>query len=383
MSSTAHHDPPAAGADNGWILCVDDDHRVLEALELQLGFEHEVRIAEGGERGLALLRANPDCSVIISDMRMPGMNGAQFLHASTHISPDSTRMLLTGYSEIDDAIAAINEGKVYRFLTKPTPPDVMIGAVGDALRQWQLVRSERILLERTLRGAIDTLMEALEIASPVAFARARHIGSLARHVAASLDVQPVWQAALAGQLFRLGWISVPQGVVDRYLDGIEPTEADAAMLEAAYRTSARLVGHIPRLEPVAEIILGAAFRPAAGLTASAIVRAASEFDTLCSLGRNPSEAARTVASTFGEEIAKALLSTPGVGLAPVQREVDVRQVVAGMTVLDDIITTDGNVLIRAGTELSATVVERLRNFSRGVGIRQPLRVSSPSALVRQ
>jgi FixJ family two-component response regulator len=372
----------ASGGDNGWILCVDDDHRVLEALELQLGFDYDVRIAEGGERGLVLLGAHPDCSVIISDMRMPGMNGAQFLHASIQVSPDSTRMLLTGYSEIDDAISAINEGKVYRFLTKPTPSEVMLSAVADALRQWHLVRSERILLERTLRGAIETLMEALEIASPVAFARSRHIGSLARHVAEALDVQPVWQTALAGQLFRLGWISVPHEVVDRYLTGADPADGDASMLEVAYRTSARLVGHIPRLEPVAEIILGAAFKPAAGITAPAIVRAASEFDTQCSLGATPTDAARAVAPDFGEEIAKALLSTPGVGLAPVQREVDVKHVAAGMTVLDDIMTTDGNVLIRAGTELSTTVVERLRNFNRSVGVRQPLRVSISPSLAR-
>jgi FixJ family two-component response regulator len=367
---------------DGWILCVDDDQRVLDALELQLGFDYDVRIALGGERALELLREVPDCSVIISDMRMPGMNGAEFLHASIEVSPDSTRMLLTGYSEIDDAIAAINEGKVYRFLTKPTPSEVMLGAVTDALGQWHLVRSERILLERTVRGAIETLMEALEIASPAAFSRARNIGSLARHVAGELGVEPVWQSAMAGQLLRLGWISVPQDVTDRYLAGEHPSGADASMLEDAYRTSARLVGHIPRLEPVARIISDAAFESASGVTAPAIVRASSEFDLRCSLGASPTEAARALVPHFGEQIARALLTSPGMGAAPTELEAAIGKVRAGMTVLDAVLTVDGNVLIRAGTELSATVVERLRNFARGVGVREPLRVSVPPGLAR-
>jgi hypothetical protein len=187
---------------------------------------------------------------------------------------------------------------------------------------------------------------------------------------------------MAGQLLRLGWISVPQDVTDRYLAGEHPSGADASMLEDAYRTSARLVGHIPRLEPVARIISDAAFESASGVTAPAIVRASSEFDLRCSLGASPTEAARALVPHFGEQIARALLTSPGMGAAPTELEAAISKVRAGMTVLDDVLTVDGNVLIRAGTELSATVVERLRNFARGVGVREPLRVSVPPGLAR-
>ena len=358
-----------------WILCVDDEPKVLEGLELQLSFDYEVRTANGGELGLDVLRANKDCAVIISDMRMPGMDGAQFLAASRELTPDSTRMLLTGYSDVNSAISAINDGGIFRFLTKPTPPDTLKTAIDEAIRQWELIQSERVLLEQTLHGAVEALIEALEIASPSAFSRARRIESACRHIAKELRMQPVWEVALAGLLLRLGWIAIPANTVDSYLKGNDLTEAEVAMFGSAYGTSVRLVGRIPRLENVAATIKEAQ-KPSGLVDAPTVVRAVSEFDHLCHLGTNVAKALKTLDGSFPREILMALSSWEGNVQDTVVREVRLTGLAPGMVAAADIVTLTGNLLVRAGTDLTQTVIQRLRNFASSQGIKEPISVAA-------
>ena len=358
-----------------WVLCVDDEPKVLEGLELLLGFDYEVRTAAGGEAGLDVLRAHPECGVIISDMRMPAMNGAQFLAAAREVTPDTTRMLLTGYSDLSDTISAINEGGIFRFLTKPTPPEALQQAVDDGLRQWELIQSERVLLEQTLHGAAEALIEALEIASPAGFSRARRIESACRHVATELGQEPVWEVALAGLLLRLGWIAVPNQTIDTYLAGGDLTAAERAMLDGAYATSVRLVGRIPRLGGVAAII-GAAGDPSGGLDPGTIVRTVAEFDQFCNLGHGAAKAVKALDGTCPGEILTAIGSWDGAAGDTVRREVGLSGLVAGVVVETDVVTLDGNLLVSAGTDLTETVIQRLRNFATTQGVREPITVST-------
>ena len=92
------------------VLCVDDEPRILEGLENHLAMHYEVHFATSGAKGLQLLQSDGPFSVVISDMRMPEMDGASFLQQVRHQSPDSTRMLLTGQSDLESAITAVNKG---------------------------------------------------------------------------------------------------------------------------------------------------------------------------------------------------------------------------------------------------------------------------------
>src|SRR5262245_27108832 len=98
------------------ILCVDDEPNVLEGLSMHLRRGHEVLTATSGRAGLDLLRDNPSIAVVISDMRMPQMDGATFLATARHIAPNAVRMLLTGQTEMESAISAVNDGQIFRFL---------------------------------------------------------------------------------------------------------------------------------------------------------------------------------------------------------------------------------------------------------------------------
>ena len=101
------------------LLCVDDEPNVLDALARQLRQRWDVVTATGGQSGLERLVRDGPFAVVMSDMRMPGMNGAAFLATARTVAKDTVRLLLTGQTEIAAAIAAVNEGHIFRFLTKP------------------------------------------------------------------------------------------------------------------------------------------------------------------------------------------------------------------------------------------------------------------------
>src|SRR5689334_9386183 len=125
------------------VLCVDDEARVLEGLNLHLRKDYEVHTALSGEAGLSKLKELGGVAVVVSDMRMPGMDGATFLKRVMRDYPDATRMLLTGEPGRDAAVQAVNEAQIYRFLTKPCPPDQLKVAVDAALIQHKLMSAER------------------------------------------------------------------------------------------------------------------------------------------------------------------------------------------------------------------------------------------------
>jgi CheY-like chemotaxis protein len=363
-----------AERDRGWILCVDDDEMLLSGLELQLGLDEDVVTATGGEEGLRLLADRPGCSVIISDMRMPQMNGAEFLAKARVASPDSTRLLLTGYSDTDSAISAINDGRIFRFLTKPTSPEDLKRAVDDAVRQWELVRSERILLEQTVRGAAESLVEALEIASPAAFSRARRLEDGCRHVATRLGLDPVWPVALAGLFLRLGWIAIPSELVEARMANGRPDEASARMFEEATATSVRLVQRIPRLEEVAAII-AATEEPSGTIDAATILAAVSDFDDLRVRGHTAADALGRLAGRRPDPILRALASWPAGDDEREIRQVWLRELIDGMTAEEDITGSGGQLLVRSGTELTGTLIDRLRNYAASRGVTEPIAVS--------
>lgn len=165
-------------AHNGrpWILCVDDEEFVLDGLRDTLRRGFEVHTATGATEALAMLRKEPDgYAVILSDMRMPGMFGSEFLREARTVAPNAVRMLLTGFADVDSAIRAVNDAQLFRFLTKPCEPEQLVRACIAALAQHRLITAERVLLEQTLRGSVNALVEMLSLASPAAFGRAGRV----------------------------------------------------------------------------------------------------------------------------------------------------------------------------------------------------------------
>jgi response regulator RpfG family c-di-GMP phosphodiesterase len=133
------------------LLIVDDEESILKSLQRVFRNENfDITVATGGVEGLRMIKEmDRHFSLIISDQRMPEMMGAQFLAEARKIQPDTMRVLLTGYSDMDAIISAINEGGVHRYLTKPWKDEDLLLQVHQILEQYELILENRHLLELT------------------------------------------------------------------------------------------------------------------------------------------------------------------------------------------------------------------------------------------
>jgi two-component system NtrC family sensor kinase len=130
------------------ILCVDDERNVLKALErVFLDEEYEIITAASAQEGLALLEGGEPVQVVISDYRMPVMSGVDFLREVYRRWPDTVRIVLSGYADAGAVVGAINEGNIYKFITKPWNDDELRVAIVNALERYFLKKSNRMLME--------------------------------------------------------------------------------------------------------------------------------------------------------------------------------------------------------------------------------------------
>jgi DNA-binding NtrC family response regulator len=116
------------------VLLVDDEANVLQGMRMYLQGRYEVVVAVGATLALAELERSGPFAVIVSDFRMPGMDGIVFLSRTRTRAPHAKRILLTGHVDIDVAMSAVNTAGVFRLLTKPCAPEAVVNAISDALR---------------------------------------------------------------------------------------------------------------------------------------------------------------------------------------------------------------------------------------------------------
>jgi CheY-like chemotaxis protein len=236
------------------ILCIDDDPRLLEGLVLSLRKLGELHTAESGAAALAMIDGLPQLALVVCDLQMPRMDGAQMLAELNRRRPDATRILLTGHADVEAAMAAVNEGRVFRFLAKPCPPTVLQEACAAGLRQHEALRREHDLLDRTLKGCIDAMTDALAMASPAVFGHAQRVRGLAAAVARQLLGRSDWVLEIAAMLLHLGLVGLPDEVVERLLRGEEPEPRHRAQAGAGCRHAMDTLKDIPRLGPVRDVM---------------------------------------------------------------------------------------------------------------------------------
>jgi signal transduction histidine kinase len=135
------------------ILCVDDDLNLLAGIQRNLRRQFRLETAPGGAEGLELLAKQGPYAVVVADMRMPSMNGAEFLRACCEQFPDTVRIMLTGNADQETAVLAVNQGQVFQFLNKPCPPEALARAIDNGLRQYHLVTTQREMTQLQLQHA--------------------------------------------------------------------------------------------------------------------------------------------------------------------------------------------------------------------------------------
>ncbi len=358
---------------NRKILCVDDEEAILKGFRLHLRKGFELFTANCGEEGLEVFENERPFAIVLSDMRMPGMDGAAMLSAIKERDPDVVTMLLTGYADFDSAMAAVNDGCVFRMLSKPCPSERLRQSLNDGLRQYELITSEKVLLEQTLKGAINALTQALATAKPLFFGRAMRICRLASEIAELLGEENVWRIEVASIFSQLPTITLPEAVVQDVYEKTTVLPEVQAMVDRFPQVTERLVGGIPRLEDVLEILKGIEIRPDLespdenGIQrASSIIKVALDYDYLVEAGGYDQslvvETLRNRTNEYDPAITEALQELcSGVENKYCIAEVSPRNLAAGMRLAEPLKLENGLLVAPAGTDVDRNLMEIVRN----------------------
>lgn len=358
------------------ILCVDDELRVVEGLALHLRRDYQVYTANNGQVALQTLQDVANIAVVVSDMRMPGMDGAALLKRARQLHPETTRILLTGEAGRDAAISAVNEGQIFRFLTKPCAPEQLKGAVEAGVIQHRLMVAEKTLLQETLIGSIKALIDVLAITNPVAFGRTNRVQRLAAEFATKIGSTGFWQLDAAAMLSQLGYISLPVELVEKLYYGERLTPEERTLVDGAGQVAKRLLGRIPRLDPVLQIldeVNGAGEHPATeGMVrlGANILKLVLDYDALIAQGHSSSVAMQTLRNQgkgYDRQLIEQFAEYVGAGSSSNEvRELPLRVVTPGMVFLEDVRTHMGTLLVPKGFEVTEAFLAKMRNFGSGM-----------------
>jgi CheY-like chemotaxis protein len=375
------------------ILLVDDEPQVLEGIQRSLRKQVEMQTATSGVEGLRLLAQEGPFAVVISDMRMPGMSGTQFLAKVREQNPDVVRMILSGQADLQATIDAVNEGHIYRFLSKPCAADRLLIAIEDGLKQHRLVTAEKILLEQTLSGCVTMLIEILGMVSPTASSRASRLQRYTVCLASALQLRSQWQWGLAAFVSQIGCVALPSELLSKVEAGQPLTDEERRLHESHPEVAGKLLASIPRLEDVAEIVT-AQFGPLnfsaeptdmrqwdVRRTGRLLLRTAMEFDRLIGSGKRR-EAALDLLRTSKLGIPAAVLDALRLmelpGQESVVRRFKLKDLAPGMILDEDLVSPKGIRLVPAGQEVTRSLIVRLTSIAGGVGVVEPFRVRVPN-----
>jgi FixJ family two-component response regulator len=376
------------------VLFVDDEYAALEGYQRMLYREFQVETAVGGERALAAIQASGPFAVIVSDMRMPGMSGAQFLACARREAPDAVRMLLTGYTDLDAAMEAVNEGHIFRFLTKPCKKELLEAAITSGLAQHRLMTAEKELLEKTLMGSIKVLTDFLGAASPEAFGRSMRIASYVHHLVGKYSLPSPWRFEAAAMLSQLGCVTLDTALIQAAYLGTPLSPEEQTRFDAHPKAACDLLLNIPRMESIGwmisqqlvkdipETVPGMPVEAAADIVRGAqILKLALAFDNLRLMKVPNDEIIARLRSRNAEFDGKLVDELRGIKPQEARmelRKVPVSKLATGMILQQDIRTSLGVLVVAKGQEVTRALLNKLDNFSRVGAIEKEIMALVPA-----
>lgn len=359
------------------ILLVDDELNVLHGYQRALRKSFQLDVAASGAEALEAIEVAGPYAVIVSDMRMPEMNGVELLSIIKERAPDTVRMMLTGNSDQQTAIDAINQGDIFRFLNKPCDKDEFSRALERGIHQYHLITAEKELLQKTLAGSIRVLAEVLSIADPAAFGRTARLVKLTRSIYRKLGIEREWWHEPAVLLSQIGCITLPENVSRKIASGQSLNNEEYQLYKTHPDVGSGLLARIPRMQEVVDCIRyqeknydgtgmphGAIKGRDIPLSAR-ILKVALDFDRGDAAGllatKNLSRLQRQ-SKWYDPDILEALNKII-IGEAPVRLcKMTVNNLKQGMVLAEDVKTNDGLLLLAKGLVMTSSALQRLANF---------------------
>lgn len=374
------------------ILLVDDEPNVLSALRRQLRSDYQVDTETDPTMALLNLDKRNPYAAIVSDFRMPKMNGIEFLNEVKKESPDTTRLMLTGYADLDNAIRAVNDGNVFRFLTKPCDKETLQQNVKEAVHQHELVTAKKVLLEKTLKGSVELLSEITSMVNPVAGEQINRVRRYVRFLAKKKGAKDLWRYDIATMLSQLGTLILPPGTIDTLFSKDDLSPEQEQMFEMHPVIAQSLIAKLPRLTSIAEMIgyqlkgFDGSGTPRDALKGEKIplggrvLKIALDYDLALQREDNPQKAFLRLeenAHLYDPELIYYLEGMLGVEARYEIKTVPIAELHPEMVLHQDVISKQGAMLLRKSTELDKDKIDRIVMFSKKVGIDDELTVLVP------
>jgi hypothetical protein len=305
-------------------------------------------------------------------------------------------MALTGYVDIETAMSAVNEGNIFRFLTKPCSKENLSKAIEGALAQYRLINAEKELLEQTLRGSVHVLSEVLSFSNPAAFGRAMRLRGFVQHAANTLQLKSSWQFEIAAMLSQLGCVTLPPELMDAVYADDRLTPEDQKKYDAHPSVAWEMLSRIPRMEAIAKMIANQN-NPNFQVEARTVeekseiefgirlLQAGLAFDGWVGRGLSPAEAAKKARVSL-QGIDNSILQSlddliPAIPMRA--RECAVSDLGIGMTLRDDLRNGTGLLIVAKGQELTSQWIRRLKDLARDGVIGKRLIVWMPQTFIDQ
>jgi len=398
---------------NRRVLFVDDEMNLLFGIQRQFHNRYEVSIAQGPKTGLEMIRRMEPYAVVVADMRMPYMNGIEFLAETMRLAPDTVRIMLTGQADQQTAMDAVNHGQIFRFLNKPCPPEKFAMAIDAGIEQHRLITAEAELLRNTLTGSVRLLTELLASSSPETYARNQALKQYCKMVGNYLQLKNPWELELAAMLCEIGRIAVPSEIVAKCDSNGDLTEQEREMWERTPGIAHDLLINIPRMESIAKIILyhhkcysGSGF-PNDNISGedipveSRIIKALMDFIELEKANSSRTVAYRMMLMRYGwydasvmDAIEKTLISPKNPKeesseFIPDSQMVDniakamehgyvekeVHELFVGDILYNDLDLLDGKMILPRGATITSVLLEKIMNYHRLKGVREPIQIA--------
>lgn len=398
---------------NRKVLYVDDEAHLLASFASLLRKERvQVNVLQQSDQIEKVLLEQGPFAVVFSDQRMPGMDGVAVLETVARIHPSTIRVLITGHADYSETIRAINQGGISHFIPKPWRDDALRKLVAEDIARYNMKEENAFLLgelqranaylkevlEGTVVGTVQILSDVLTYLNPAAAAqvdRVRKLGLAYLNMSPEISAQERWEIERALDLFNLGMTLLPSWLQASLNKGNSAVHADSPILQKQHIVAAGLLKDIPRFAGVARIIalqaknFDGTGEPANDpVSGKDIPLGARLLHILIDLdkaqvekaqGRLALERMATQWSKYDPDIIARMMSAQQQPVQHNEQLLSLSELRPGMTLLDDIVTETGQLLIKADFVLTEVAIRILRQWHMNDPITHKFRVKAPAS----
>ncbi len=350
------------------VLFVDDDTSLLRTIERNLCMDLDMAVAAGGQAALDLIPSDGPFSVIIVDMRMPGMDGIETIKAAREIAPNAIYMMLTGNQDTATAVRAVNDGQVFRYLNKPCEVAEIKNAIKAAQTQYDVDDAERELRNDTFIGSIGIMTDIIEL-QDLGLVDPTRIAQTLSQLAELMAISIGWEERLAA---RICFCGLPMlSIEDRLaLRNLEPSaEEHIAAFARLCQNSAKLAERLPRLARIGKILRHVpkvdgwmSISQPENFIAATLLKVSILWNFLTGKGLQAATATqemKLLLPKVADNIARVLNDLYDFSDSHTANRVEIGHLTEGMITFEDIVNEQGAIVVSRGRRLTLPIIERL------------------------